>query len=165
MKKHGTDAVFLEGLYPENLDLFEAMVSSARDAQKRLDEISAHADLLTANGRAELRSLIDQHRIAILRLGAAGQLYMEGKITAILPAESEAEYRTANPVHGGRVLIDSAAMERREDAIVRNLLLGRTISIIILGGKHKLDNNLQADRHGRVQYERVTPLGYPRDSD
>jgi hypothetical protein len=75
-----------------------------------------------------------------LRIGAAGQLMRERKLTA-LPAESD-EFEQFNPVRSGTVELDEKEIEAREDAIVQRLLKPGK-HYLILGGAHDLSDNLK----------------------
>lgn len=91
----------------------------------------------------------------LLRLGAAGQLALEGKLR-VLPAEGKG-FEQANPVRDGAVEFDEAANEKREDEIVRRLAKG---GCLVLGGAHDLADNIK--RLGLdVGYVLVTPRRCP----
>jgi hypothetical protein len=58
---------------------------------------------------------------------------------------------------------DQGAIERREDAIVRNLLASDTpVCVLVMGGEHLLASNLVGIGGGRVEYFRVELKAYPR---
>lgn len=88
------------------------------------------------------------------RIGAAGQLLADGVLTEVLPADDADALEAADPVQDdGTVEIDQAAQERREAAIVRNLLTdGRRVAVVVLGADHDLSEHLPAD----CEYIRVT---------
>jgi hypothetical protein len=67
----------------------------------------------------------------------------------------------ANPVKDGKVEFDEAAIERREDAIVRNLLASESpVAVLMLGGDHDLAENLDRIGEGTVEYVTVQVEGH-----
>ena len=97
----------------------------------------------------------------ILQHGAAGKLYRDGKLKEVLPLDDEAAMQAANPVKDGKVKIDKTANEKREDAMVLNLLTRKGIVVVILGGAHDLTDNLR----GKAAYLRVKTKAYLRAAD
>ena len=67
------------------------------------------------------------------------QLYVEGKLRQVKPAEQETAYRAANPLSGENVEIDEAAMNRRRQAIV-DRLEKEPLAIVVLGKAHDLSS-------------------------
>ena len=64
----------------------------------------------------------------------------------MLPAEDVEAMEAANPMKDGRVEFDDAATERREDAIVRNVLASESpVVVLMLGGSHDLGDNVPGD--------------------
>ena len=77
----------------------------------------------------------------------------------MVPAEEAKAYATANPVKDdGTIVFDEKANEKREDAIVRNLMKasGNT-AIVVLGGAHDLSDNVPKGVH----LVEVTVKSYP----
>jgi endonuclease YncB( thermonuclease family) len=99
-------------------------------------------------------------REAILRYGATGRLYREGKIKDVLPLEDAEAWKAAYAVKkDGKLVIDKKAMERREDALVAVMLKQTGVVLVVLDGGHDLTDNLQ--RAGaKVEYLRVETRAY-----
>ena len=92
----------------------------------------------------------------MLELGAVGRLLVSGELQDVLPAEDAELLDAANPVQtDGSVRYDAAAVEQREDAIVRAMLHCPKLAIIILGGDHDLGDNIERFAGGTCAYVRV----------
>jgi hypothetical protein len=92
----------------------------------------------------------------MLRIGAAGQLHMEG-VLKTLPADDEAAHEAARPVGpDGKVKLDAKLIEAREAAIVENVVSDNPVSVLILGGAHDLSDNMPEG----CQYIRVATKAY-----
>jgi hypothetical protein len=65
-------------------------------------------------------------------------------------------------VNGDQIVFDEKANEKREDAIVRQLL-SNPVSVVILGGTHYLADNIRRIGDGSCELIVVTPKGYPLD--
>lgn len=86
-----------------------------------------------------------------LVLGAAGQLAAKGELETLYVTEA---FEAANPVRDGKIVFYTGADERREDAIVRNLLKGNGFVVIVLGRDQNLSANLKRLAKG-VKYKRI----------
>ena len=127
-------SVYVEGLAPSDMPAYQEILKFQRDA--RDDGIAT-------------------------TMGAAGQLAVDGKIK-VLPAEGEG-FKKASPIKNGMLVIDDAAMEEREDAIVKELLKSKGKVILMLGGGHDLTDNIKRLSKD-CGYTVFTPKGYPRKS-
>jgi hypothetical protein len=106
-------------------------------------------------GRREKAGTAGRFSEAILRYGATGRLYREGKIKELLPLEDAAAWKAAYPEKKDGALV----MEKREDAQVANMLKQTGIVLVVMGGGHDLSDNLQ--RAGvKVEYLRVETRTY-----
>jgi hypothetical protein len=148
----GMTEVYLEGLTDRDHPVFELEIRSVRELHRRFVELEGEEDL-----PANVQKIVAEHRMRLLRLGAAGRLMLEGRIK-VLPAEGD-EYEAANPVKDGKVVLDRKQIEDREDALVRRLLKPGT-HVLILGGAHDLSDNIKR-LSGRCEYtpQRVTAAG------
>jgi hypothetical protein len=58
----------------------------------------------------EIMSLLDQQRVALLELGAAGRLLMSGELEEVLPLEDAEKLEQAKPISpSGEIRINPAA--------------------------------------------------------
>ena len=69
----------------------------------------------------------------MLQLGAPGRCLIADDILRVLPGDDHDLFEKANPIRDGKIVIDKAATEARENGIVR-LLLKEPESVIVLGG-------------------------------
>ncbi len=140
---HGLKQVFLEGIAEDEMPGFKNLLGHLSRWKKPkgtcpLDEF-----------------LIEMHRQDTLEVCAAGRLMMTGEVEA-LPAEDADALEAANPVKDGKVQFDESANERREDAIVRNVLASDSpAAVLLLGGGHDLADNVERIGGGQVEYVRV----------
>jgi hypothetical protein len=89
---------------------------------------------LAAEIQAELEGLLYQHRLDLLRVGAAGQLFMAGKLEEVVPVDDAELLDRANPVaEDGGVKLDREVIEVRQDAQVRAMLEAGRFALVILG--------------------------------
>ena len=79
-----------------------------------------------------------------LRIGAAGQLYVDGKLKQLLPAEDTEKYRAANPVDSDQVEFDAKAEAARMAAMVKRLEQHKQ-PIVVLGMAHDLSQFVDED--------------------
>jgi len=109
----------------------------------------------------EIEGLLHQHRLDVLRVGAAGRLLMAGELAEVLPAEDDVPFEAANPVgKDGTVAIDLEKNEQREDAQVQNLLKGGPLVVVVLGGAHDLADNIERLADQECRYVSVTTRAY-----
>lgn len=80
---------------------------------------------------------------------------VKGELETLLVTEDSQAFEAANPVRSdGKIVFDKKADERREDAIVANLLRGSGVVVIVLGKDHDLRDNLKRLGPG-VKYKRI----------
>jgi hypothetical protein len=162
LDQHQIVTVFLEGLTDEGRDDIEAIIATAKANGERLDKVKENAALLDDPARQELDSLVSQHRIELLRIGAAGQLYMEGKVQHLRGAESKESFARANPVTENGVIIDPDAMAEREEDIVFNLSMNTApVVIVVLGSAHDLTADTARYVTPKLKYVRIGTPSLP----
>lgn len=88
-----------------------------------------------------LRSQEKPEREALLKIGAAGQLFLSGELKGVLPLDDEETLNAAKPDQYGK--LSPIAQEAREDAQVRRLVRGSGVSVILLGAQDDLSDNVQ----------------------
>ena len=104
----------------------------------------------------EIIGLLDQHRVALLELGAAGRLLMSGELQEVLPLEDAEKLEQAKPVTpSGEVKLDPAKVKVRNDAQVRMAFKNGPVAVVILGGAHDLKDSA-SQFTGGCEYLRVT---------
>ena len=112
-------AVHLEGLTDEDQKVFELIIRVVRRQKIRDGD-------------------------TWLRIGAAGQLYVDGKLKQLLPAEDTEKYRAANPVDGEQVEFDAKAEAARLAAMVKRLEQHKQ-ALVVLGMAHDLSGLVDKD--------------------
>lgn len=146
-KSHGLKAVFLEGIAQDEMPAFRKLLGHL--ARWKKPELKGPSWEVLSD-----QMLIDMHRQDTLEVGAGGRLMMTGELE-VIPAEDAHALEAANPVKDGKVQYDEAANERREDAIVRNVLASESpVSVLVMGGGHDLTDNVERIG-GQVEYVRV----------
>jgi hypothetical protein len=143
----GVKEVFGEGLTDENYPIFKAELQSLRPFHRELAKFDP----------ADTKRIVEEHRLTLLRIGAAGQLMLDEKLT-VRPCEGK-EYEN-RPLEDGKLVLDRKVIEAREDAIVRNLLKEQGTLYLVLGGAHDLSDNIKR-LSKTCGYIVVTPKGYP----
>jgi len=177
MKHHGQRRVFCEGLTKEDMPFYKLKIAALRRVEKQIPDVEDQIEeaarelaemekageedsddyRLAAEIKAELESLLCQHRLDVLRVGAAGQLFLAGEIEEVVPVDDANLLARANPVaEDGEVKLDREVIEARQDAQVRVMIEGGRFALVILGGAHDLADNVRklAGRDG--EYVRVT---------
>ncbi len=130
LAQHKLDTAYLEGVTPEDLDKLLSC----------LDFLQGHPKLRTP----------DRMRL----IGVLGQLYVQGKLRSIKPAEDAEAHRDANPVQpAGTIKIGRAKQESRETAIVKKLT--DPVNLVVLGEAHDLKDNIT---DGKTRYLVVSPV-------
>lgn len=151
IEKHKVQSVYMEGLTEKNLSAFNSFIKTLREFE--LPEGDGALDLF----------LKEQYRRDKLQMGAAAQLKISGMIESVLPLENAEAFEAANPVgKDGKIRIDESAEEKREDEMVKILVKGDGICVIVLGGGHKLTDNLKRMKLDSVLYFRVSGRKYER---
>jgi hypothetical protein len=106
---------------------------------------------------------MDQLRVALMEIGAAGRLLMSGELEEILPLEDAEKLEQAKPITpNGEVKIDPAKVEARHDAQVGMAFKHGPVAVVILGGAHDLKNSASS---GGCEYIRVTTRRFRELSD
>lgn len=145
----GVKEVFGEGLTDENYPIFQAEIRTLRPFHREL------ASFDPADGE-DTKQIFEEHRLTLLRLGAAGQLMLDEKLT-VLPCEGEV-YEN-RPIKDDKLVLDQKVIEAREDAIVRNLTKRGGTCVLVLGGAHDLSDNIKRLCRD-CGYVVVTPKGW-----
>jgi len=146
----GVKEVFGEGLTDKNYPIFKAEIRTLRRFHRELAQFDPTAG-------DDTKQIFEQHRRTLLRLGAAGRLMLDEKLT-VLPCEGEV-YEN-RPIKDGKLVLDQKVIEAREDAIVRNLLKRGGDCLLVLGGAHDLTDNIRRLSND-CGYVVVTPKGWP----
>lgn len=173
IEHHGLRRVVAEGFSDGEVKLYKEKVAAHGAVEKeqipalrkQLAEIrTLLADMKEGEERygtakkieEEILGLLDQHRIALLELGAAGRLLMTGELQEVLPLEDAEKLEQAKPVTpSGEVKLDPAKVKARNDAQVRMAFKHGPVAVVILGGAHDLKDS--ASRFtGGCEYLRVT---------
>jgi hypothetical protein len=162
--RQGVTEVYVEGLTEENLPEFvdrafavdEMGNGEIPDLLGQLADARAERNGKTAAIEQALAKATAEHEERLLALGAAGRLYMIGKLH-VLPLEDAAIYEKAKPrLVGGKVQVHPRAAKVRADAMVRNVLRGDgELAVLVLGAGHDLTESIE-EQDPRCEYIRVT---------
>lgn len=151
IRKHGLKQVHVEGLAVEAVPKFQKLLRTLKTTRKGVFSGNSPLDLF----------IQDEFKKDLLAVGAAGQLVMSGELKKVLPTETKKSLKDASPFDAeGKVRLDEAQIERRENVIVKHLMKGGPLVVVILGGGHDLSNNLPED----CEYIRVAMKEYRRAS-
>lgn len=147
----------------ENLPKVNAELSKVRELLANLESDSPQA-AEAREVQSRLVALVQEQRERRLRIGPAGLLYMAGEIERVMPLEDETAFSKANPVtREGTVVFDEVANAERDAAIARRIIDAKEpVSVIVLGGGHKLDGDLWQLSKGTVYCKRVELPKYKR---
>ncbi|MEQ8789894.1 MAG: hypothetical protein RIC55_26605 [Pirellulaceae bacterium] len=180
IKHHGVERVFVEGLTEPDMPVFDARIQAMRKMEAELPEIRRRRDaalgemarLEQAGKRdgkayeletqlvAAIDGLLEQHRLDVLRIGAAGHLYLAGELSAVEPLDDAHALAAAKPeVVNGDLQLDTA-LEMREDAQVRRMIERGPYAVAILGGGHDLADNVERVTNRRSEYVRIFTARY-----
>jgi len=145
----GIKQVFHEGFTLEELDGYKKRIKLLKDFEPP-----------KGNGGFDL-FMRHEYQTDLLLIGAPGQLLIEEKIEAVLPAEEAEAYEAANPIKDGKFVFDEKANEARENSIVKRVLAGTArTQLLVLGGSHDLSDNVPDD----CEYIRVAVNAYRKAS-
>ncbi len=137
---HGINEVYLEGMTDADVEGYRTLAEALAGWKAPIGD-DAMSEFLRR-----------QYREDKLLLGAAVQV--EG--LEVLPSEDPEAMEAANPIKDWKVQFDEEANERREGAIVRNVLASESpVVVLVLGGGHDLSNSVEAIGGGAVEYVRV----------
>jgi hypothetical protein len=145
----GIKRVFHEGFTSEELEAYKKRIKILKEFEPP-----------SGDGGFDL-FIRHEYQTDLMLIGAAGQLLIDEKLEAVLPAEEAEAYKAANPLKDGKIVFDEKANEAREDAIVRRVLAvpART-ELLVLGGFHDLSDNVPDD----CEYIRVAVKAYRKVS-
>src|SRR5262249_6583851 len=94
----------------------------------------------------------------LLEIGAAGRLFLDGRLENVLPLEDAKRHQEAKLIQNGKVVVDAEKIGKRREAIVNNVFSQTPVGVIILGGSHDLMEHLPKD----TQYIRIRVSSYPK---
>jgi hypothetical protein len=103
---------------------------------------------------------LEQHRLDLLQIGAAGRLYLSGELKAVEALDDADALAASKPqIVDGKLQLEVLA-EEREDAQVRRLVAHGPVTVAIFGGGHDLSDNVETltDRCG--EYIRICTTKY-----
>ena len=157
VEKHSVTDVYVEGVTANAGPEYERRLITLKQLREKLRLLQKIAgEIDDADLRQKVKAGEHALRKELLRVGAAGQLQMDGLLKT-LPAEDKQAFEAARPVApNGRVKLDAKLIEAREDAIVKNVLARGPVSLLVLGGAHDLSNNVPKD----CQYIRVSTKAF-----
>jgi hypothetical protein len=176
IRHHGLKRVYIERLTPEQLPAFKKKIASLREAEphqdtlrKRHKEARDLVEQLKADGKPaadrhtkaqalerELAGMLDQHRIAMLEIGAAGRLLVSGELEEVLPLDDTELLDAAGPdLAKDQLAFDPLRVEARRDAMVRRALATNHAAVIVLGWSHDLTENVRGIVGEGCEYIRV----------
>ncbi len=186
LKHHGLRTVYAEGLTDEDALLFRIKIRLMKKTERRLQEprrilreMREQLDQLAATTsndspefqelfatRRKLESLLQLHQMDLLRIGAPGRLLMRGELETILPADDLKAWEQSNPLDDdGKLNLDRALNEQRENATVKKLLAAKPCAVVLFGGLHNFSNNVEQLSNGTCEYIRVTTRRYRQFAD
>jgi hypothetical protein len=80
----------------------------------------------------EIAGMLEQHRFALLEIGAAGRLLVAGELEEVLPLDDAKLLDAAAPVlANGKVTFDAAKVAARRDAMVERALARDHAAVIV----------------------------------
>jgi hypothetical protein len=151
IEQHGIRQVHVEGLTTEAMPGFRQRIESMRKFEQNKPEGNTPIEQL----------MLSEYRADLLEVGAIGRLLLSRELLEVFPADDAESLELANPIQGDTVQLDSAAIERRENAVVEKLRAGGTVIILIMGGGHDLSDNVPSD----WEYLRVVTEQYRLHAD
>jgi hypothetical protein len=87
--------------------------------------------------------MLDQHRLAMLEIGAAGRLLVLGELQEVLPLDDAELLDAAGPdLANGKLAFDPLKVAARRDAMVQRALAKGHAAVIVLGRSHDLTENV-----------------------
>lgn len=128
VKRHGLKHVHIEGFCIGQESAFERIVSKWTDTERRLVDLKADVAEFGDDERAKplnkaIRDIEKELRLDKAHYGAAAQVYQQGALERVLPAEDATLLDAAKPIaDDGTYREDQVAIEAREDFIVTTLL-------------------------------------------
>lgn len=174
IKHHGLRRVVAEGFSESELQVYKDKVAAHGAVEKehvpalhrQLAEVRTLLAGMTEASEGyqkvktieqQILGLLNEHRLALLELGAAGRLLMSGELEAVLPLEEADKLEAAKPVlPNGEVRLDPDKIKTRNDAQVRAAFKHGPFALVILGGAHDLSRSAERFTDGGCEYLRVT---------
>lgn len=172
IKHHGLKRVFSEGFSPGELEAHRERIAVLQSmdkeqvpqVRKQLEEVRKLLEGATGEQKdkaeaikAQLVTMLDDHKHRLLEMGAAGRLLISGEIEDVLPLEDADALEKANPVTpSGVVKFDPKKLEARHDAQVKAIMKEGPVAVIVLGGANDLTRSIQRLGGGNCEYLRVT---------
>lgn len=160
--RFGMAVVYVEGLVADD-PVTNEFLMAVRGGERHLHEVARTVprvnDFLKKFEAAKPSGLSSTDWFKLSR-GAPASLFLSGKLNTIEPVERSTALYTYRWGLGGRLLYSKDADEAREDAIASTLLKGQMPVLIVLGGGHDLNDNLQRLSAGTCDYLRVKSDAY-----
>jgi hypothetical protein len=174
VRHHGLRRVFIERLTPEQMPAFKDKIAALREAEphqdtlrKRYKETRNLVEQLAADGderhakalalEQEIAGMLEQHRFAMLEIGAASRLLVSGELEEVLPLDDAELLDAAGPdLANGKLAFDPLKVAAREHAMVRRALATDHAAVIVLGGSHDLTDSIRGVVGDGCEYIRVT---------
>jgi hypothetical protein len=177
IKYHDLKRVYIERLTPEQMPAFKDKIAALREAEPHQDALRKRskdawvlveqwaADGETATARhakalalaLEIAGMLEQHRLAMLEIGAAGRLLVSGELEEVLPLDDAELLDAAGPVlANGKLAFDPLKVAARQDAMVQRALAKDHAAVIVLGGSHDLTDSVRGVVGEGCEYIRVT---------
>lgn len=151
IKHHKVRSVYIEGLTEKNLTAFNSFIKTLREFE--VQEGDGALDLFFK----------EQYRRDLMQMGAPAQLKIRGLLNSVLPLENADAFEAANPIgKDGKIRINEELEEKREDEMIKILVKGQGIKVIVLGGGHTLNDNLNRMKLDSVLYVRVSSKRYEK---
>jgi hypothetical protein len=183
IKHHGLRRIYSEGLTTKDLPNYKEKVAVYRDVennqigQLRKQLVDVHELLIRTEPKtdrfqlakkieAKVIELIDQHRLRLLEIGAAGRLLIAGEIDEVLPLDDADLLEEARPnTLEGQLKMDPAKLTARHDAQVKAVLGNGAFGLIVLGGPHDLSDSVRHLGQNSCEYIRVTTRRFLKFSE
>jgi hypothetical protein len=150
----------LRDVWKHQLEM-KARLAEARQMLKDFPEGSERHGKAVALEREFVGRLAD-HRADTLKMGAAVQLLVTGRLEAVLPLDDAEMLGAAGPVLPSTGP-DAAAVARRLQAMVKNALAAGPAAVIICRDAHDLTEAIR-EVDGETEYYRVATRGYSKEA-
>jgi hypothetical protein len=155
VKHHGLRRVLAEGLTPQGMENYKAIVGALRDMNGQVAEMLRMRAKLK-DDEAAIDAMVREHRRRLLEYGAAVQLEVAHEVE-VMPLDDRDLLEGAKPVErDGKMQPDPARLEERHDGQVKAAMKSGACSFLILGGDHDLSESVRRLGGGTVEYVRVT---------
>lgn len=127
-----------------------------REVRRLLDDTRGEDAEAARAIEAQVVTMLDEHKLRLLEVGAAGRLLISGELDGVWPLEDAEALERARPISpSGAVTVDPVKIEARHDAQVTAALGHGAVAVIVLGGAHDLSASVKRFS-GRCEYLRVT---------